>query len=67
VKKRELEISLKLRGWWMLREGGHHEIWTNGKEMEPVPRHREIPELLAKKILRKAEAFPGQRGQSHEI
>jgi hypothetical protein len=42
-------------------EGGSHEIWTNGEETEPVPRHREISELLAKKIIRKAKAYTGPR------
>ena len=31
-------------------------IWTEGKEEEPVPRHSEINEILARKILRKAGA-----------
>jgi mRNA interferase HicA len=61
MKKRDLELSLKSLGWWLLREGGNHEIWTNGKETEPVPRHREVSDLLAQKIIRKAEAFPGDR------
>ena len=61
MKKRDLELSLKSLGWWLLREGGNHEIWTNGKETEPVPRHREVSDTLAQKILRKAEAFPGHR------
>ena len=61
MKKRELERSLKSLGWRLLREGGNHEIWTNGKETEPVPRHREISEFLARKILRKAQTYPGVR------
>ena len=59
VKKRDLEIELKSLGWWLLREGGNHEIWTNGSETEPVPRHREISELLAHKILKKVRKYPG--------
>jgi len=61
VKKRDLEKSLKALGWRFLREGGSPEVWTYGKESESIPRHREIPEPLARKILRKAEAFPGVR------
>lgn len=56
MKKRDLEKKLKKYGWWLLREGANHEIWTNGKIQEPVPRHREINEMLAKKIIKKAEA-----------
>ncbi len=55
MKKRDLEQQLKVYGWWFLREGGRHEIWTNGNMTEPVPRHKEIAELLAKKILKKAK------------
>jgi len=33
-----------------------HDIWTNSKEEEPVPRHPAINEILARKILKKAGA-----------
>ena len=49
MKKRELEKELSRLGWWLKRQGGNHEIWTNGEDTEPVPRHREIKEHLAKK------------------
>ncbi|MCB0383768.1 MAG: type II toxin-antitoxin system HicA family toxin [Bdellovibrionales bacterium] len=39
----------------MLRQGGSHEIWTNGKDKVAVPRHREINEMTAKAILRQAK------------
>ncbi len=58
MKKRDLEQALKEFGWYLEREGGNHEIWTNGTIKEPVPRHREINELLAKKIIRKAKNNP---------
>lgn len=58
MKKIDLEKRLKKAGWWLLRHGGNHDVWTNGKENEPVPRHNEINELLAKKILRKAHENP---------
>lgn len=43
-------------GWRFLREGANHEVWTNGKETEPVPRHREVNEMTAKAILKRAKA-----------
>lgn len=55
MKKRDVETKLKELGWWFLRHGGNHDTWTNGKEIEQVPRHREINERLAKKIIRTAE------------
>jgi mRNA interferase HicA len=47
MKKRDLEKQLRVLGWWMKREGSNHEIWTNGIDAEPVPRHREVRENLA--------------------
>jgi mRNA interferase HicA len=49
MKKRDLEKKLEGLGWWLKRQGNNHEIWTNGEDSEPVPRHREISEMLAKK------------------
>jgi mRNA interferase HicA len=54
VKARDLKKKLLALGWWKLREGASHEIWTNGNIEEPVPRHREINEILARKIIRTA-------------
>lgn len=55
VKKKDLERALRNFGWSLQREGSDHEIWWNGEVMISVPRHREINELTAKSILRKAE------------
>lgn len=59
MKYRELIKKLKAMGWFLKRQGGNHEIWSNGEHDEPVPRHREINERLAKKILKKAKTHPG--------
>jgi len=58
MKKRDLEAALKDRGWYFLRHGGNHDTWTNGQEIEQVPRHREVNENLAKKIIRVADRYP---------
>jgi mRNA interferase HicA len=63
VKKRDLEGRLSKLGWYLQRHGGGHDIWTNGQETEAVPRHNEINEMLAKKILRTAQKFPGAGGK----
>jgi mRNA interferase HicA len=60
VRKSELERRLRNYGWWLDRQGGRHEVWTNGRLTEAVPRHREIDERTARSILRKAETSPGQ-------
>lgn len=61
MKKRDLERALRDARWWFLREGGRHSIWTNGELEESVPRHSEIGEILAKKIIEKARANPPKR------
>ena len=53
MKKKELEKRLQRYGWYFYRHGGCHDIWTNGDMFESIPRHNEIGEALAKKILKK--------------
>lgn len=55
MKKRDVERKLKELGWWYLRDGADHDIWTNGMDIMPVPRHKEIKEPLAKSIIRQAK------------
>jgi len=55
MKRKELEKKLKSLGWELARHGKKHDIWTNGSIEEPVPRHTEIAEPLAKKIIKKAK------------
>ena len=38
TKKAQLERALHEAGWWVHRESGKHEIWTNGTATVPVPR-----------------------------
>jgi len=54
MKRRDLISKIEEAGGRLLRNGGKHDIYHNPKNghSEPVPRHREINELLAKKILR---------------
>lgn len=53
MKRRELIKQLKKNGWWLLKHGGNHDIYTNGSDIEPVPRHAEINENLAKAIIKR--------------
>ncbi len=41
------------------RHGGSHDVWSDGERLEYVPRHAEINENLARKILRKAATKKG--------
>jgi mRNA interferase HicA len=48
-------MQLRELGWWILRNGGKHDVWTNGVMTEQIPRHTEVNEQLAKKILKTAK------------
>jgi mRNA interferase HicA len=54
MKRRDLERRLRIAGCYLKREGGSHSLWINPKTgaLEAVPRHAEIKEPLARKILR---------------
>lgn len=54
MKHRDLVAEPERIGCILLRNGSKHDIYHNPKsgKTEPVPRHREINELLAKKILK---------------
>lgn len=53
MKQKDFLKLFSNNGWWILREGANHIILTNGKDIEPVPRHREINEQLAKAIIKR--------------
>jgi len=59
MKKRELEKLLRRAGCYLKREGGSHSLWINPETgvVEAVPRHVEIKEPLAKKILKNLGAL----------
>ncbi len=54
MKRRELEKRLRIAGCVLKREDASHALWINPRTgaIEAVPRHTEIKEPLAKKILR---------------
>jgi len=54
MKKRELDKRPKECGWYFFRQGGRHELWTNGEHVVAVPRHKEIDENMARIILKEA-------------
>ncbi len=54
MKRRDLIKRIEDFGCQLLRHGGKHDIYHNPKTgaTQPVPRHREINEMLARKIIR---------------
>lgn len=55
MKKRDLESALRKLGWSFLRHRANHDLWSKRERQEPIPRHSEINEKLARAILRRAD------------
>lgn len=58
MKRGDLERRLRIAGCYLKREGKSHSLWVNPKNgvIEAIPRHNEIKEPLAKKILKNLNA-----------
>ena len=53
MKRRDLIKLLERNGWYLKRNGGNHDIYTNGVDNEPFSRQSEIKEDLAKAIIKR--------------
>lgn len=53
MKWKDLIRKLEQAGFKLVRNGANHDIYKRGNDEETVPRHKEIDEMLARKILRK--------------
>lgn len=53
MKRKDLIKKLEGAGFKLLRHGANHDIYERDGVMEPVERHNEIPERLARKILKR--------------
>lgn len=55
MKRRDLVSQLEAAGCVMIRHGSRHDWYRNPSTgmSQPVPRHREINEILAKRILKR--------------
>lgn len=58
MKRKDLERKLRIAGCYLKRESASHALWINPKNgmIEAVPRHTEIKEPLAKRILKNLNA-----------
>lgn len=54
MKRRDLERRLRHAGCYLKREGGQHSLWINPRTgiVEAIPRHAEVKEPLARKVLK---------------
>ena len=51
-KQRDLLKIASQQGFKYVKDGGRHDIYSNGEKEVAIPRHREINEITAKKIIR---------------
>ena len=58
MKRRDLIKHIEKMGCILIRHGGKHDWYQNPKTKtsQPVPRHNEIKEYLAKHIIRMLES-----------
>lgn len=57
MKRVDLVRHVEANGCRLLREGANHSIYiqTASRKLSAIPRHREIKELLARKICKDLE------------
>ena len=58
VNRRDLIKYLTENGFTLLREGGKHSIYSNGRKMVPVKRHRTLDRITANEICKQAGLKP---------
>jgi predicted RNA binding protein YcfA (HicA-like mRNA interferase family) len=54
VKRRDLIKYLEENGFYLLREGGRHSIYTNNQKTLPIKRHRVIDRITANELCKQA-------------
>ncbi len=54
VKRRDLIKYFEENGFYLLREGGNHSIYTNGEKTISIKRHRTIDKVTANVICKQA-------------
>ena len=53
MKRADLIRLLEQNGWYLQRNGSAHDIYRKGNCIEPIPRHKESKEQLAKAIIKR--------------
>jgi len=53
MKKKTLIKLLEKAGFKFSEHGGNHDKYRRGSDLEEIPRHNEINEITANKILKK--------------
>ena len=58
VKRRDLIRYLENNGFYLLREGSNHSIYTNKINTIPVKRHKQLDRITANELCKQAGLEP---------
>jgi mRNA interferase HicA len=58
VNRRDLIKYFEAGGFYLLREGGEHSLYTNGEKTVPNKRHRVIDRVTANELCKQAGLTP---------
>jgi predicted RNA binding protein YcfA (HicA-like mRNA interferase family) len=58
VRRRDLIRYLEKNGFYLLREGGKHSIYTNAKKVIPVKRHKQLDRITANELCKQPGLDP---------
>jgi predicted RNA binding protein YcfA (HicA-like mRNA interferase family) len=58
VKRRDLVRYFESHGFYLLREGGNHSIYSDGIKAIPIKRHRQFDRITANELCKQAGLAP---------
>jgi len=58
VKRRDLVHYFATNGFYLLREGANHSIYTDGTKVIPVKRHKQFDQITANELCKQAGLAP---------
>lgn len=58
VKRRDLIKYMEEQGFYILREGSKHTIYTNNNKIIPIKRHRVLDRITANELCKQAGLKP---------
>ena len=58
VKRRDLVKFFESHGFYLLRQGGNHSIYSDGNKVIPIKRHRSFDRITANALCKQAGLKP---------
>jgi mRNA interferase HicA len=58
VKRTDLVRLFEKHGFYLLREGAKHSIYTNGTKILPIKRHKQFDRITANELCKQAGLGP---------